>query len=88
LAAAQRRQEPTVFRRLCDLAFSSQQLFPRLADIVTELAAKVFDQHLILTNLQDEDSVVMTQHPKQVLALLSVILPEEVSKGPYALRAF
>jgi hypothetical protein len=77
---------PRTSARLCDLAFSNPQLFPRVADIVTDLVEKVSDQHLILANLQDEDSALMKQYPSQVLALLSAILPEEVSKWPYGLE--
>jgi len=54
--------------------------------IVTELVASVSDQHLILANLQEEDSAIIKAHPKQVLALLSAILPAEVSKWPYGME--
>jgi hypothetical protein len=53
---------------------------------VTDLVARVSDQHLILANLQEEDSVLMKTHPKQVLALLSAILPAEISKWPYGME--
>jgi len=79
-------KSPKTSARLCDLAFSNVQLFPRIADIVTELVASVSDQHLILANLQEEDSTIIKAHPKQVLALLSAILPAEVSKWPYGME--
>lgn len=79
-------KSPRTSARLCDLAFSSPRLFPSIADIVTDLVAKVSDQHLILTDLQDENSVTVKEYPRQVLALLSAILPEEVSKWPYGIE--
>jgi hypothetical protein len=79
-------KSPKTSARLCDLAFSNAQLFPRIADIVTQLVASVSDQHLILANLQEEDSAIIKAHPKQVLALLSAILPAEVSKWPYGME--
>jgi len=75
-----RRSVVRIARRL------TANLFPRIADIVTDLVARVSDQHLILANLQEEDSVLMKTHPKQVLALLSAILPAEISKWPYGME--
>lgn len=79
-------KSPKTSARLCDLAFSNAQVFPRIADIVTELVASVSDQHLMLANLQEEDSAIVKAYPKQVLALLSAILPTEVSKWPYGME--
>jgi len=79
-------KSPKTSARLCDLAFSNARLFPQIADIVTELVASVSDQHLIFANLQEEDSAIIKAHPKQVLALLSAILPAEVSKWPYGME--
>jgi hypothetical protein len=40
----------------------------------------------MLANLQEEDSAIVKAYPKQVLALLSAILPTEVSKWPYGME--
>ena len=72
--------------RLCDLAFSNPQMFPRIAEIVTELVSRVSDQHLMLSNLQDENSAIVTSYPKQTLSLLSAILPDDVSKWPHRIE--
>lgn len=79
-------KSPKTSARLCDLAFSNAQLFPKIADIVTELVASVSDQHLLLASLQEEESAVIKAHPKQVLALLSAILPADVSKWPFGME--
>jgi hypothetical protein len=82
----QRAKTPKTSARLCDLALSNADLFPRIADIVTDLVARVSDQHLILANLQEEDSILMRTHPKQITALLSAILPAELSRWPYGME--
>ena len=61
-------------------------MFPRISNIVTELVQSVSDQHLILADLQEEDSAIIKAHPKQVLDLLSAILPAELSKWPYGME--
>jgi hypothetical protein len=71
---------------LCDLAFSSHKLFPRIAAIVTDLVSKMSDQHLVLANLQEEDSTIISTYPKEALSLLAAILPDQVSKWPYGIE--
>jgi hypothetical protein len=80
-------KSPKTSARLCDLAFSNPKLFPQIADVVTDLVAKVSDQHLVLTNLEDNDSTIANTYPKQTLALLSAVLPEDVFKWPYGIEA-
>ena len=79
-------KSPKTSARLCDLAFSNPQMFPRISELVTDLVTKVSDQHLVLTNLQDEESVIVNEYPKRVLALLSAILPDDVAKWPYRIE--
>jgi len=78
-------KSPKTSARLCDLAFSNPQLFPQIADVVADLVAKVSDQHLVLTNLEDNDSTIANSHPRQTLALLSAVLPDDVFKWPYGI---
>ena len=77
---------PKTSARLCDLAFSDTDIFSRIADVVTDLEAQVSDQHLVLTNLQDEGSAIVKKYPKQALALLFSVLPEAVTRWPYGLE--
>jgi hypothetical protein len=79
-------KSPRTSARLCDLAFSNLQMFPRIAEIVTELVSRVSDQHLLLSHLQDDNSAIVSSYPKQTLSLLSAILPDDVSKWPYGIE--
>lgn len=38
-----------------------------------------------IPNLQHEDSAIIKEYPKQTLALLSAILPEDAAKWPYGI---
>jgi hypothetical protein len=77
---------PETSAGLCELAFSSPSLFPRIAAIVTELVSKVSDQHLVLANLQEVESRIISTYPKQTLSLLAAILPDQASKWPYGIE--
>jgi hypothetical protein len=79
-------KSPRTSARLCDLAFSNSQMFPRIAEIVTDLVSRVSDQHLTLSNLQDDTSAIVSGYPKQSLGLLSAMLPDDVSKWPYGIE--
>lgn len=81
-------KSPRTSARLCDLALSDPQLFPRVAGIITDLVAKISDQHLILTNLQDEGSVIMKQHPSRCLRCYQRSSPRTYRNGLMVLRAF
>jgi hypothetical protein len=48
--------------------------------------SKVSDQHLVLPNLQEDESVIISTYPKQTLSLLAAILPDQVSKWPYGIE--
>jgi hypothetical protein len=41
---------------------------------------------LVLTNLEDNDSAIANSYPKQTLALLSAVLPDDVFKWPYGIE--
>jgi hypothetical protein len=79
-------KSPKTSARLCDLAFSNSELFPQIADVVTDLVSKVSDHHLVLTNLEDNDSPIANSYPKQTLALLFAVLPDDVFKWPYGIE--
>jgi len=79
-------KSPKTSARLCDLAFSNPELFPQIAEVVADLVARVSDEHLVLTNLEDNESTIANSHPKQTLALLFAVLPDDVFKWPYGIE--
>lgn len=74
---------PTISARLCDLAFSNHTNFPKLSEIILPLLTKVEHDHLMLPSLRKSRDNIVDVYPKQTLALLHVVLPENVTAWPY-----
>ncbi len=77
----------TVSARLCDIAFSDEERFPELAAAVLPLLTKVDRDHLRLPNLRRSLDNIVDLHPRETLALLHAVLPDNVSAWPYGIDA-
>ena len=73
----------TVSARLCDLAFSNEERFPEMAELVLPLITKIDRDHLMLPNLRRSKDNIVDLHPRQSLALLHAVLPDNVAAWPY-----
>lgn len=79
-------KSPTISARLCDLAFSNKKRFPELAEIVLPLLTKIDRNHLMLPNLRQSKNNIVDLYPRQTLALLYAVLPDNVSAWPYGIE--
>ena len=70
---------PKTSAALCGLAFTNPSVFAEVADTVVTLVTTIDRQHLML---HSKESIV-GQYPEKALALLSAVLPENVSGWPY-----
>jgi hypothetical protein len=78
---------PTISARLCDLAFSNVERFPEIAEIVLPLLTTIDRDHLMLPDLRKSKDNIVDLYPKQTLALLHAVLPDNVAIWPYGIEA-
>ena len=77
----------TVSARLCDIAFSDEERFPEFAAAVLTLLTKIDRDHLMLPNLRRSRDNIVDLHPRDTLALLHAVLPENVAAWPHGIDA-
>lgn len=79
-------RSPNTSARLCELAFSSKEQFPKIAALVLPLLSKIEIDHLTLPSLYKLEDTIIDQHPEQVLALLYAVLPDNALAWPYEME--
>ena len=79
-------RSPNTSARLCELAFSSKEQFPKIASLVLPLLSKIELDCLTLPSLYKLEDNIIDQHPEQVLALLYAVLPDNALAWPYEME--
>ncbi len=72
----------TISARLCDLLFSSTELFQKIVEIVLPLLTPIDQGYIGFLQQQKVESII-DLCPQQVLALLHTVLPDTVVTWPY-----
>jgi hypothetical protein len=68
---------------LCEIAFSNEERFEEISDIVIDLVGPVEGDRFRLPDLRNENIEIISKHPEKSLALLYAVLSEDVSNWPY-----
>lgn len=68
--------------RLCELAFSSPELFAEIADIVRRLVVRIDGEHLMLYEFIEGPARILEPHTEKVLALLHAVLSHDIRYWP------
>jgi len=76
-------RSPNTSARLCELAFSSGDQFPTIADLVLPLLTKIERDHLMLPELRRSGDSIIEKFPERALALLYAILPNNALAWPH-----
>jgi hypothetical protein len=74
---------PAVVSRLCTLAFDDEPHFPELVGAILPLVSRVHGGSLNLPLVRAADETITKNYPDQVLELLAVVLPDDVTRWPY-----
>ena len=77
---------PAMSECLCDLAFSNKDRFAELAEIILLLVTPIDREHWVLPILQESKDEIPDLYPRQALALLYAVLPDNVSAWPYGIQ--
>lgn len=77
---------PAISAILCNLPFENPERFSDLAPLVLPLLTRIDLDHLSLHGLYQSGENIAKLHPDLTLALLSVVLPDEVKAWPYGIE--
>lgn len=77
---------PTMSARLCGLAFSNAKSFPEIAEKVLPLLTTIDRHNLILHDLIQPENKIVDLYPRQTLAILHAVLPDDVASWPYGIE--
>jgi hypothetical protein len=80
-------RSPNTSARLCELAFASADQFPIVAEFVLPLLTRIERDYLILPELGRSGENVVDRHPRQALALLYAVLPDNALTWPYGIES-
>jgi hypothetical protein len=72
--------------RLFDVAIASRDKFPTIVPLIVPMLTKVDGDHLFLPELRNNEFDVVARFPKDTLALLDAVLPEDPRKWPYGIE--
>lgn len=79
-------KSPKASARLCELALSDPDLFGSIYDIVVNLVTTADRHRFHLIDFLDEPGKVVEKYPAEVLQLLFIVLPVDVSHWPYGIE--
>ncbi|MCT8867149.1 SIR2 family protein [Shewanella xiamenensis] len=74
-------KSPAVSERLCNIAFWSEEHFPVVVELITPFLTKLERANHIYLN----DDSLLEKYPKDLLLLLSIVLPDDVNKWRFNL---
>jgi hypothetical protein len=78
---------PRVSKQLVEMAFASEDRFPRVSGIVLPLVSRVGREDSAAPYVSDKKGDVIDRHPTEALALLHAALPEDPTAWPYGIEA-
>jgi len=73
--------------RLIELAFSDEDSFIAISDAILPLISKIERDHIILPSIRRVEGNIVDKHPKRVLEILYLALPENANNWPYEIDA-
>ena len=82
--AARTTQSPA---RLVELAFSNEDQFIKISELILPLIGPIERDHIMLPSLRREEKNIINAHPKRVLDILCIALPDDANKWPYEIDA-
>jgi hypothetical protein len=81
-------KSPAISARLVELAFSDKARFAQRVEAILPLLTKLDrGAHLSLLDLNETSNNVIDSYPKQALALLHIVLPDDARAWPYGIEA-
>lgn len=79
-------KSPKISARLCDLAFSSSDLFSDVADAILPLLSSIEENDLSFPHLRGAKDPLLEKYPEKALAVVWAVLSEKSPKWPYGIE--
>lgn len=79
-------RSPKTSARLCELAFSNDDRFPEIVDLVLPVVTQIDRDHLMLPELRRSGPNIVDRYPEKALALLYAVLPDSAVAWPYGIE--
>ncbi len=76
-------KSPATTMRLCELAFSSKDMFEKIAQLVLPHLVKLNSRSMSLPIRRGKKNQIIQSNPELVLAIIFKILPDEIRAWPY-----
>lgn len=73
--------------RLIELAFSNEDRFLEISELILPLIGAIERDHIMLPSLRHGEDSIVNAHPERVLEILYVALPDDANKWPYEIDA-
>jgi hypothetical protein len=74
---------PSISAQLCSLAFSCEDRFPEVVELVLPLISATDRSHSMLLNFHSARDSLIARYPKQVFVLLHAVLPDDPTAWPF-----
>jgi len=78
-------KSPKMSAKLCDLAFSSENVFAAAIDDILPLVTKIEEEGFILPHFRGAEDKIIEKYPERLLSLLWTVLPDNTAKWPYGI---
>jgi len=78
---------PNISAALCNLAFSNTEHFQEISEVILPLLSTIERDHLTLYELTKPENKIVDLYPRQTLAILYAVLPDNVTAWPYGIEA-
>lgn len=79
-------RSPKMSAKLCDLAFSNEDIFPVVADTILPLLTKIDEEGFILPHFRGANNEIVEKYPEETLTLLWTVLPENAARWPHGIE--
>lgn len=79
-------RSPNTSARLCELAFSCDDQFPKIAAVILPLLCTVERDNLLLPELGKFEENIVDRYPEVTLTLLDAVLPDNSLNWPYGME--
>lgn len=73
--------------RLIELAFSNDDSFMDISEVILHLICRIDSDHRTLPFNDSVGEKIVDKHPERVLEILDIILPEDANRWPYEIDA-
>lgn len=81
-----RAKSPSMTAKLCDLAFSNEEVFPIIVDAILPLMSKIDEEGIYFPHLRGKNGGIAASYPEKLLELMWEVLSECATIWPHGVE--